>query len=85
MDFSPRAMVEGKKNERISFACSDELSNIAKFLSEKKKLSISEYAHRALVEKIQKDVDEIFSLEPHLDRPLRELFQKFFWLSNLPW
>jgi len=78
MDFSPRAILDGKKNERISFACSSELSTIVNILSEKKNLSISEYAHRALIEKIQKDFGEAFSLEPHLDKPLRELFQKFF-------
>lgn len=78
LDFSPRAILEGKKTERISFACSSELSTIAKILSEKKNLSISEYAHKALIEKIQKDFGEAFSLEPHLDKPMRELFQKFF-------
>lgn len=78
LDFSSTpSIIDGKKEHRISIAGSEEFKHIVELISAKFKTSASEYCYEAVVEKLQKDFGTIFLMQPNLNKPLREILEKF--------
>ncbi len=78
LDFSPRAVTDGKKLERIPVAVSADLKAILKLMADNCKISISEKAHQYIVEGIQRDIGKLFTSEIYLNDSLRSFLQKNF-------
>jgi hypothetical protein len=68
---------DGKKLEKIPVACSDELKSFVSKMADLQKITVSELAHRYIVEGLKEDVVRLFIPEPHLDKSLRDLLSKF--------
>ena len=78
LDFSSRpSLIDGKKEQRISIAGSDEFKHVVELISVKYGTSASEYCYEAVVEKLQKDFGTIFLMQPQLNKPLCEILKKF--------
>lgn len=78
LDFSQSHIShDGKKEKRIPVAVSEELKEFVELMSRKQSVSVSELTHRYIVEGLKNDVAKIFMPEPHLDKTLRDVLEKF--------
>lgn len=78
LDFSAvQHSQDGKKLEKIPVACSDELKSFVSIMAQRQGVTVSELAHRYIVEGLKEDVVRLFIPEPHLDKSLREIMSKF--------
>jgi len=78
LDFSPRSVMEGKKVDRIPVAVSTDLKHLVEQIAQKQNRSVSEIAHRYLVEGIMRDIGSLYLQEPFLNDSLKEILRKFF-------
>ncbi len=68
---------EGKKLDRIPVAASEELKSFVTKMASMQRISTSELVHRYIVEGLKEDIVRLFIPEPHLDKSLREILDKF--------
>jgi hypothetical protein len=76
LDFTPRPIINGKKNERLTIPCSDEFLQFLDLLSKKYGKSRAELAHFFVLEGMQKALGNAFMAEPHLEKTLNEIMSK---------
>ena len=79
LDFSPKPSIDsGKKTERITITCSSDFKEFLDLFCRLSKTNISELGFRYLLEGMRNDLAAMFIAQPHLDKSLREVLQKFF-------
>ena len=77
IDFSrPKRRDDGKKMERIPVACSSDLKEFVARMATIQGSTVSEIAHRYIVEGMKNDLANIFLPEPHMNKSLRDVLSK---------
>jgi hypothetical protein len=76
IDFKPRIPTYEKKEERVSFACSEDVKDLIDLMARRQGLDRSILIHRYVVEGMQGDLAKQFLAEPHLDKTLRKILQE---------
>ncbi|MBN1545729.1 MAG: hypothetical protein JW902_03625 [Syntrophaceae bacterium] len=79
LDFSRfhPAFQDGKKEQRIPTAVSQELKEFVELMARIQGTTVSEMTHRYIVDGLKNDLAKIFMPEPHLDKSLRDVLAKF--------
>ena len=76
LDFSQVPIHEGKKDSRISVACSEDFKNFFKLMIIARGSTESELGYEYILKGIQADLASVFMASPHLDKTLRDLLAK---------
>jgi len=74
--FNSGAMDTGPLTETITIPCSKQFKELVEFVSRLTNREISELGHRYLLEGMTKDIKNVFSVVPYLDKSLREVLDK---------
>lgn len=73
--FNSGAYDTGALTETITIPCSKQFKELVDFVSRLTGQDIAELGHRYLLESMARDIKDIFSVEPYLDKPLREVLK----------
>ncbi len=76
IDISTRPTDTGPLTETITIPCSKQFKELVDFVLRLTDQEISELGHRYLLEGMTRDIRDIFSVEPYLDKPLREVLKR---------
>lgn len=77
LDFTKVAPHDGKKDNRISIACSEDFKDFFKLMIKARGSTESELAYEYILKGIQGDLASVFMASPHLDKALREVLAKY--------
>lgn len=61
--------------EEIKIPCSKEFKELVDFVCKLTGQDLGELSHRYMVEGVTRDIKDVFSVEPYLDRRLKELLK----------
>ena len=76
LNISTRPIDTGPLTETITIPCSKRFRDLVDFVSRLTDKEISELGHRYLLEGMIRDIKNIFSVEPYLDKSLREVLKR---------
>ena len=76
IDISTRPIDTGPLTETITIPCSKQFKELVELVCKLTDREISELGHRYLVEGMTRDIKDVFSMEPYLDKPLREILKR---------
>jgi len=76
IDISTGPINTGPLTETITIPCSKKFRDLVDLVCKLTNREISELGHRYLLEGMTKDIKNIFSMEPYLDKPLKEILKK---------
>ena len=75
IDISTRPIDTGSLTETITIPCSKRFKDLVELVSKLTDKEISELGHRYLLEGVIRDIKDVFSMEPYLDKSLREVLK----------
>jgi len=75
IDISTRPTDTGLLTETITIPCSKQFKELVDLVCKLTDQEISELGHRYLLEGMTRDIKDIFSVEPYLDKSLREVLR----------
>jgi hypothetical protein len=75
-NFFGKPIDTGPLTETITIPCSKKFKEFVDFVCKLTEGSIEELGHRYLLQGMIRDMEDIFSLEPYLDKSLREVLDK---------
>ena len=73
IDFQPNPIVNGKKLAKLTIPCSDDFLDFIDKLAKLHGMPRAPFAHRLVLEGMQRYLGSAFMAEPHLDKRLDEL------------
>ena len=75
IDLEKKAIPQLEATEAVKVPCSPELVGMLNSLAELLNTTGQGLAYRYIVEGLQRDVGDIFVVQAHLDKPLREVLK----------
>ena len=76
IDISTRPIDTGPLTETITIPCSKKFKELVDLVCKLIDREISELGHRYLLEGMTRDIKNVFSVEPYLDKSLREVLKR---------
>jgi len=76
LDFTRSPIVTGKKNQRLSIPCSDELLEMVDFQANKLGTSRAELGFQFVVEGLQRNLGTILMSDHYADTKLKDLLHR---------
>ena len=76
LPFNHPKILMGKREKRITVACSDEFRQVFELVARIQNSNPSELGFRYLLEGLKNDLGNMFMYEPHLDSTLRNILNK---------
>ena len=75
IDLDKKPIPQLEATEAVKVPCSPELVGMLDSLAELLKTTGQGLAYRYIVEGLQRDVGEVFGIQPHLDKPLKDVLK----------
>ena len=75
-NFFGKSIDTGPLTETITIPCSKKFMELVDLVCKLTDREISELGHRYLLEGVIRDIKDIFSVEPYLDKSLREVLKR---------